>query len=221
MGQFLIDNISTPLLKLKFSAYRNGISIDFLIFFAASFWTHGLTGQLPTIWTLNFGFAPRHFATADFLRLITSVVLTHDIVHLVLACTMIVLIVGRSELMIGTLNTFLTFSASHLFSILAFAIGISLLHEWHLGQTVSTLYSFHDVGPSAGYYGCLGRILLASVFRYKKLIVVGVVVVLLSRSFISFSQMPQSQASLSADIVHILALLLGMIVHIVAPIFKR
>ncbi len=192
-----------------------------LLVFVGSFWTHGLAGQLPAIWSLNFGFAPRHFASGDLLRVITSVVLTHDKLHLALACTMILFVVGSSEQMIGTLNTFLTFSLSHLISILAFAIGISLLHEWHLGQTVSTLYSFHDVGPSAGYYGCLGRILLVSELRYKQLIIVGVVVVLLARSFISFSQMPQSQASLSANIVHILAFSIGMIVHVVAPIFKR
>ena len=105
-------------------------------------------------------------------------------------------------------------SLSHLTSVLIFALGVGLLHWMQLGQTISTLYALHDVGPSAGYYGCLSRTILACKIPHKMALFWGLFVILSVRALVSFLQMPDSQISLSADIVHLIALMVGVILRV-------
>jgi membrane associated rhomboid family serine protease len=126
---------------------------------------------------------------------------------------MILLVVSSTERTIGSLNTFSIFSLSHLTSMLAFAIGVGALQWTYLSRTVSTLYDFHDVGPSAGYYGCLGALLVASKWRHKRSIAVGILALLTLRIIISVRTMPESHAALSADIVHLIAILAGIMIQ--------
>lgn len=181
----------------------------------------GLPGSLPADWSSNYGFAPRHIVSGDLLRLITSVFLTHDGLHFGFAIAMILLIVVWSERTLGSLNTFCLFSLSHLTSMFAFAIGVGALQWTYLSQTVSTLYDFHDVGPSAGYYGCLGALLVTSKLTYRQSITVGVLAVLMLRIAISARSMPESHDVLSADIVHLFAMLAGMAIQSMGLTPKR
>ncbi|MDX1925241.1 MAG: hypothetical protein SFV81_01910 [Pirellulaceae bacterium] len=176
-----------------------------------------LPGSLPLDWSSNFGFAPKHIASGDLLRLITrlitSVFLTHDGLHFACAVTMISLVVGWSERTLGLWSTFFNFAFSHLTSMLAFAIGVSLLQFTFVSQTMASLYDFQDVGPSAGYYGCLGALLIASKVPYKQLIIAGVLIILAIRVLLSAKSMPESHALLSADLVHLIAILVGMAIR--------
>ena len=162
----------------------------------------------------NLGLAPRHLVSGELLRVISSVFLTHDLRHLVVAIVMIFLAVGWCEGTLGSKIAFWTFCFSHLTSVLIFALGVGLLHWMQLGQTISTLYSLHDVGPSAGYYGCLSRTILACKIPYKLTLFGGLLSVLSVRALTSFLLMPDSQISLSADIVHLIAVIVGIILKL-------
>ncbi len=162
----------------------------------------------------NLGLAPRHLVSGELLRVITSVFLTHDLEHLTVAIVMASLAVGWCEFTLGTKVVIWTFSLSHLASVLIFAVGIGFLHWMQLGQTISTLYSLHDVGPSAGYYGCLSRTILAGKIRDRKIWTIGLFAILSVRFLLSFFQMPGSQIRLSADIVHLIAASFGVILQV-------
>ena len=101
-----------------------------------------LPGSLSLDWSTNFGFAPKHIASGDVLRLVTSIFLTHDGLHFAFAVTMISLVVGWSERTSGSWSTFFTFALSHLTSMLTFAIGVSLLQRTSQSQTVTSLVRF-------------------------------------------------------------------------------
>ena len=180
-----------------------------------------LPGRLPSAWSADYGFAPKHFVSGDLLRLITSIFLTHDGLHFGFAVTMILLVVAWSESAFGSLTTLCIFASSHLTSMLAFAIGVGALQWTYLSQTLSALYDFHDVGPSAGYYGCLGALLVASKWSYRQWITIGLLVVLILRIAISVKSMPESHAVMSADIVHLFATLVGMAIQSMGLTSKR
>jgi hypothetical protein len=139
--------------------------------------------------------------------------LTHDLGHLTAAVAMASIAVGWCEVMLGTKIAVYTFSLSHLISVLVFAVGIGSLHWMQLGQTISTLYSLHDVGPSAGYYGCLSRTIVASKITNWRIWTIGLFAVLSVRTLFSFFQMPDTQIRLSADLVHLIAAGVGVILH--------
>jgi tRNA U34 5-methylaminomethyl-2-thiouridine-forming methyltransferase MnmC len=55
----------------------------------------------------------------------------------------------------------------------------------------------------------LGSVLLAKKFRYRSTAVAGIAVLLISRTLYSLSHLPESQTDLSADTVHMLAIIIG------------
>lgn len=182
---------------------------------------HFFPGSIPADWSESYGFAPRHFASGDLLRLITSVFLTHDGLHFAFAVTMISFVVAWAERNLGTSIAICIFALSHLTSMLVFAIGVGALQSTSVRQSVSALYDFHDVGPSAGYYGCLGAVLVAAHLTYKRVVAVGLIAFLMLRIFISAKFASQSHALLSADLVHLLAALVGMSLGTIFARFGR
>lgn len=164
----------------------------------------------------NLGLAPRHLVSGELLRVITSVVLTHDLRHLTAAVVMIFLAVGWCERTLGSKIVLCTFGLSHLTSVLIFAVGVGMLHWMQLGQTISTLYSLHDVGPSAGYYGCLSRTILASNLRNQKTWIICLFALLGVRTLVSLVQMPSSQITLSADLVHVVSASVGVVLQLLS-----
>ena len=91
---------------------------------------------------------------------------------------------------------------------------LGMLHWMQLGQTISSLYVLHYVGPSAGYYGCLSRTILACKIHHNMAMFWGLIGVLSMRAMVSFLQMPDSQISLSADIVHLIAVIVGVFLQV-------
>lgn len=170
------------------------------------------------------GFAPLHIftgVTGDTLRLLTSIFLTHDFQHLASATGMILIVVGWTERTRGSTNTVFISGLSHLIAMFIFAIGISVLHAMRLSSSSSLLYAFHDVGPSAAYYGCLGSIAISSAAPYRRPIIAGAVGILSVRILLSMVEMPDSKATLSADVVHFVAMGVGMAASLLMPAFDH
>ncbi len=177
-------------------------------------------GSLDSYWSMNFGFAPRHLVSGELLRLVTSVFLTHDALHLASALCMILLVVAQSERVFGSIKALILFGLSHLTSMLVFAIGVGI-GQWALiSPAIATLYDFHDVGPSAGYYGSLGGLLLTWKSKYRSWSILAVIAFLVVRATTSANSMPESHAVLSADIVHLIAVVAGMAIYLSWPSFR-
>ena len=201
------DGILTLVCKLKLTMF---LIVTVVLCSAA---TIGSNGSLHPDNVSSLGLAPRHLASGELLRVMTSVVLTHDARHLIAAVVMIFLAVGWCERTLGSKIVMWTFCLSHLTSVLVFAVGVGMLHWMQLGQTFSTLYSLHDVGPSAGYYGCLSRTILASNLQNQRIWTIGLFALLGVRTFVSFLQMPSSQITFSADLVHLIAASVGIVLQ--------
>lgn len=122
-------------------------------------WSGPLADSVRTM----FGHSPFHMANGAWGRILSSLFITGDPTHFFLAFAMISLCVGTLERQAGFWITTCSFLIAHL-STLLFQSGILLgIHAWidqdWTGEWSRTL----DVGPSAGYYGCLG----VAIFRWK------------------------------------------------------
>jgi hypothetical protein len=102
------------------------------------------------------GFAAGHLWSFTWHRAIISVFFTAGGWRFWASLTMLAACVTALELRTGTLHTALTFWLAHLATLLfvSLLIALPLYTMSHpLGQS---LVDTGDVGPSAGYYGCLG-----------------------------------------------------------------
>ncbi len=175
--------------------------------------TIGANGILHPDNASSLGLAPRHLVSGELIRVFTSVFLTHDFRHLAVAILMVFLAVGWCELTLGPKTALWTFCLSHVTSVLIFTVSIGVLHWMRVGQTISTLYALHDVGPSAGYYGCLMRTILSVQMQRRKAWALSLFAILSARAAVSLLQMPDSQIGLSSDFVHLIAVSVGVILH--------
>jgi hypothetical protein len=118
--------------------------------------------------------------------------------------------VGFAEWVYGTLRAALLFWVGHIVAILIVSLVISVpVHvvDHSRGMLLVTAY---DVGPSAGYYCCLGAAVVAVSSRWKRLLVGFMLAVLLGRAIVSFVNVPEQGRSMAADAAHIAAFLFGM-----------
>jgi hypothetical protein len=158
----------------------------------------------------RFGFAPRHALRGEMLRLATSVFVTHGENIFYLSLAMIVLGVGLSERRIGTAKTALVFFGVHLATLLLLSILLGIAWPRVDAWWVHLLATEYDVGPSAGYYGCLGVAChkLHGNKRTGWLSVIGGV--LLARLLWSAISPYGVRGDLSADVAHLIAFPLGV-----------
>ena len=112
--------------------------------------------NLSPHWLNRLGFAPSDVWFLRWERLFTSALVTSGGWVFWQAMGMVALAVGMAEWLAGTKRTIATFWGVHLATLLL----ESLLIAWPLHQLGSSfgtaLVMVRDVGPSAGYFGCLG-----------------------------------------------------------------
>ena len=118
--------------------------------------TNTHTDALSTYWLNRLGFAPHDVWYWRWERLLTSALVTSGNWVFWQALGMVALAVGAAEWLAGTRRTIITFWGVHLVTLLV----ESLLIAWPLHQsgsaTGTALVMARDVGPSAGYFACLG-----------------------------------------------------------------
>ncbi|MDA9859463.1 hypothetical protein N9D23_15275, partial [Rubripirellula sp.] len=118
--------------------------------------------------------------------------------------------VGYVEWTFGPLRATATFFAVHLTTLAMMTLGVlvaSAISETHRGNL---LWHVQDVGPSAGYYGCLGVAIVALASPMRWHLVTAIVVVLCLRTTWSFIHLPEDGRMLSADIAQLIAFPLGI-----------
>ena len=160
-------------------------------------------------WLERLGYAPRDLWLFNWERLITSALVTFGQRVFWLAMGMITLAVGAAEWLTGTKRTAVTFWGIHLTTLLSESLLIAL--PLHLsGSAIGTaLILARDVGPSAGYFGCLGLASRRLPRPWSWLSGTAVLVALIIALFQAPRVGQGTAVKLAADLAHLIAFPLG------------
>jgi hypothetical protein len=143
-------------------------------------------------------------------RVFISLLLTSGGWHFYTSLIMLAIGVGWVEIVHGSLVAMSTFVGIHLATVLLMSCGIALsakLMESHRGHL---LWYVRDVGPSAGYYGCLGMA-IHSQGAILSWIAAGIILIILSVRLITSSyHLLDDGRTMSADVAHLIAFPIGL-----------
>ena len=158
----------------------------------------------------RFGFAPLHLPRGELVRLFTSALLTVGGWTFYRVLTMLALCLGLCEYRTGTWRTMAAFWGIHLATLAIVSLLLAVpLHQldavWR-----KLLAAEHDVGPSAGYYGCLGFVCQKWPGKQRPWLYAIIGGVLLARLVWAALSPRHSHAPLTADIAHLIAFPLGI-----------
>jgi membrane associated rhomboid family serine protease len=163
-------------------------------------------------WALRerFGFAPFHLPEGKLVRLVTSAFLTAGGSTFYVSLAMLAVCVGLSEKRAGTWRTLLTFWGVHLATLAFASLVLTIpLHRFDVWPG-KLLAAEHDVGPSAGYYGCLGLVCQKQPAQRRRWLFAIVGVILVGR-LVWTAVAPHPDSPLGADIAHLIAYPLGIL----------
>ena len=170
--------------------------------------SHSIMAGLSEVWCLRWGHSPAILLDGGWLRLITSLVLTAGGEKFFASLAMLAACVGVAEYRCGTMRSFLTFFGTHIVTLLLQLLLIQAAASLgtHVGQL---LMHTCDVGPSAGYYGCLGLVVAKASPTMRVYVLGGVLAVLVGGGYWSYALLPESAQTLSADLAHAIAFPIG------------
>lgn len=176
----------------------------------AGFWTKTHKESLSPTLFASVGFAPLHLLEGRWFRMLTSVFFTAGGAGFYVSFVMLLLSVGMAEIRCGTWRTALIFWCIHLASLLLGSFLLALpLHLLRVYQGM-LLATAHDVGPSAGYYGCLGAACNSHSHDWRVPVIGLVLVFLTARLVWSLARLAEHGRDLSSDVSHLIAFVLGL-----------
>jgi hypothetical protein len=175
----------------------------------AGFLTDTHLGSISTVWIQRLGFAPSDLWFGRLERLFTSAMVTNGGMVFWQAIGLTLLSVGIVEWRLGSWRALVTFWGIHLATLLV----QSWLFVWILKLIgwleLPIFVSARDVGPSAGYFGCLGLICGSLAGRWRWLSgMIGLAILVLALFLPSHSG-ENLAIELSADLAHLIAFPLG------------
>ncbi|WDQ16751.1 hypothetical protein [Rhodopirellula sp. P2] len=156
------------------------------------------------------GFSMRLLIEGQVHRAITSLLFTAGGWRFYSSIAMFAIAVGYIEWQMGSARAMGTFLGCHIATralMTAVVALASLVGETHRGQL---LWHVQDVGPSAGYYGCLGLVIAGTAAPYRGFIIAAIIAALAVRAGWSFVHLPEDGRMLSADFAHLIAFPLGL-----------
>lgn len=170
--------------------------------------------QLLSARTLEkIGFAPRDIFALDLWRAFTSALVTNGGATFYLALGSVALFVGAAEWLAGTGRTAATFWGMHLLTLVIESVFVAL--PLHLsGDPLGTaLVAARDVGPSAGYFACLGLALMSLKMKpaLRATAIVGMFAALVVAALFPVASAAEEVRELSAGIAHLIAFPLGVL----------
>lgn len=178
----------------------------------------GIYGQ-SHIGSLNVGIhrqlshSPRLMLEGHLHRPLTSLFFTAGGWSFYRSLLMFAASVGWAEHVHGTRRTVLTFFGIHLATLLIMAFAIALPLSMLATLRGELLFNARDVGPSAGYYGCLG-LMIAGLCCWKRNAAASLItLVLLVRLTSSTMHLTEAGRMMSADLAHLIAFPLGLLCH--------
>lgn len=173
--------------------------------------TDSASTQLDPSWRRWLGFSPLNLVDLAWQQTLTSLVVTAGEWNFLQSALMMTIAVGCCEFVYGTWTAIRLFFASHLIVVVGMSLLIILPAHFAGADWGTALATQHDVGPSAGYYGCLGVVLGSLNARWRNPTVVALLIILVGRLAISFSHLPNHASVVSADLSHLAALPLGLL----------
>jgi hypothetical protein len=165
--------------------------------------------QISAHWVNSLGFAPHDLLLLRWERLITSALITSGGVVFWEAMGMIALAVGLSELRFGWRPTAVTFWGVHLITLFGTSLLIIIFRRVNSDPLTMALASGRDVGPSAGYFACLGFVIASLKYPWNKLFGGLVWVILLVEILLPPAPGHDAALVLTADLAHAVAFPLG------------
>ena len=175
----------------------------------------GLTSQsinhnLDVEWCRDWGSSPALLVGGHWHRLLTAILFTAGGDKFLASFVMLLLCVGAAERQFGTIRAAVVFLGTHIATLLLMLLIIS--ETQRAGFTWGhSLYHACDVGPSAGYYGCLGWVVASCKPRLRYLLFAGIMAYLTARIYWSAQGMPATVQTCSADLAHLLAFPIGFL----------
>ena len=200
-----MKTISDALSRLRFTV----IMLIFLIFTALL--TNTIFQEITRHWINRTGFSTSDLWYMRVERIFTSALITSGTIVFWEALFFIGLFVGLAEWITGWKQTAATFWGVHLFSLLLFSLIITIAIDQlrMIGFEASAIA--RDVGPSAGYFSCLG--LVSARLKRPWQFLSGIILLLffMIALFIPAIQTNNSSIKFSADMVHLIAFPSGWI----------
>ena len=171
--------------------------------------TNTYLNQITHHWLNHTGFAPNDLWYGRLERMFTSALVTSGGRVFWEAILMVVLFVGLAEWMTGWRRTALTFWGIHLLALVLFSLIVSLALHQLRGFGLEASEVARDVGPSAGYFACLG--LVCSQLKRPLNLISGAVLfaIFVIVLFLPADAGESAELKFSADLAHMLAFPLG------------
>ncbi|QDV85699.1 hypothetical protein [Planctomycetes bacterium TBK1r] len=167
----------------------------------------------------DVGFSTRLLFSGHLHRIFTSLFFTAGGWRFYSSLLMFAVGVGWVEYSRGTKQTAASFFAIHVLTVLL----LSLFVTWPLTAIETrhglTMFDARDVGPSAGYYGCLGFALAGLKRKPRNVIVAMIFIVLIGRLTWSSIHLPEDGRMLLADLAHLIAFPLGLSAEMYSRVF--
>jgi hypothetical protein len=175
----------------------------------AAVFTNTYFEQITRHWINRIGFAPRDFWYMRFERMFTSALVTAGGKVFWQALILVGIFVGLAEWFTGSKRAGITFWGIHVLTLVLLSLIISLaLHQLRdFGLAASRIE--RDVGPSAGYFACLG--LVSAQLKRPWNWVSGIVLfsMFAVALFLPAGAGENAEIKFSADFAHLLAFPLG------------
>ena len=179
---------------------------------AAGVYARTHVGPLDADFHRHVGSSAHLLSRGELHRVVTSLFFTAGGWQFYTSLLMFAGAVGWLEATAGTRVAAVAFTSIHGVTVVAMAIGIGLLNTLATSHRGSLLWSMTDVGPSAGYYGCLGIALGRLGLNNRPLLILAVLTILVARVIWSSYQLSESGRMMSADLAHLIAFPLGVVV---------
>lgn len=156
-----------------------------------------------------FGFAPQHLPAMHWHRLFTSVFLTSGGTTFYQTLAMLVGCVAWCEWLVGTRKTLLIFWGTHVATLAAIFSPMALTAASLGFAWAQLLVHAADVGPSAGYYACLGVAVSHLPATKRRALVTALLTILVVRLALSIMTTPDHGRQMAADLAHLIAFPMG------------
>lgn len=207
-----------PLERLERAARRVPFTLSTLGMLALAGWlTRTAQGvELGSRAIARLGFAPADTGSGDVVRAFMSAFVTNSPVAFWTAALAIAALAGLVEVRAGSSRAAIVFWGTHLVTLV---LSWAMLAPLHVAgsTTASLLFLARDVGPSAGFAGCLGYLIAGLKPRARVLALAGGVIALAAALALALPGVGSDPAGVSAALTHLLALPAGAGLAVLIP----
>ena len=173
--------------------------------------------EISQHWLNRIGFAPNDLWYWRLERILTSALVTQGGIVFWEALLMTAFATGTAEWMTGWKRTAVTFWGIHILSLVLLSIIVLIGYQQLQSIGLESSELVRDVGPSAGYFGCLGLV-SARLHRPWHWITGGILILLFTLTlFLPPGSGEDAKIKFSADLAHLLAFPLGWLSGFIWP----